>query len=240
MKLGYISKRIKNKKYKSEIIFWRNELRNYVEWYNGKKELYNTPSPSESQKVISYTEEHSAVLTWFELHQKPKYIQDLKLTVDCFRGKKIIDIGSGPFPNSLVFNECEVYNLDPLLPKYIEIGFPLFKYESRAKYIYAYSESIPVEDNIFDAVISVNAIDHVDDFEKTAIEVQRVLKPNGLLKMHVHYHEPTLGEPIRISDERFRNAYSWCCNLKKISESQNKMGHKLNNEKEKYVLWSNF
>ena len=35
---------------------------------------------------------------------------------------------------------------------------------------------MPFEDGFFDAVISVNAIDHVNDFAETAKEIKRVLK----------------------------------------------------------------
>lgn len=240
MKLSFFNKKFTDDKYGSELDFWRKEIHNYVEWYKGEKILYDTKPPLFDQKIRAYTEEHSAILTWFELHQKPKYIQDLRLTADRFKSMRLLDIGSGPFPNSLVFNDCEVYSLDPLIAKYIEIGYPLFHYESRAKFIKGFSEYIPIEDDFFDAVISVNAIDHVDDFEKTAIEIERVLKPGGLLRMHVHYHKPTIEEPLEINDMRFMSAYSWVDNLIKIFESQTKTGYSLVNEKEKYVVWSNF
>ena len=240
LKSIFLNRIFPESKYDSEINFWRKEICNYVKWYRGEAFLYDTNPPLIGQKVSAYTEEHSAILTWFELHQKPKYIKDLQLTADCFKGMKLLDIGSGPFPNSLVFSDCEVYNLDPLIAKYIEIGYPLFHYETRARFIKSFSESIPIEDGFFDAVISVNAIDHVDDFEKTAKEIRRVLKPGGLLRMHVHYHKPTIGEPLEINDTRFLSAFSGFDNLIKISESQNKTGYSLVNENEKYVVWSNF
>lgn len=240
MNLNFLNRKRSSQKIDTELDFWHNEIRNYVEWYKGKIVLYETNPPQLDQKVKAHTLEHSAILTWFEMHQKPKYIQDLQISVDRFKGMRLIDIGSGPFPNSLAFNDCEGYNLDPLLAKYIDIGYPLFHYESRAKFIKGFSEYIPVEDNFFDAVISVNAIDHVDDFEKTAKEIERILKPGGLLRMHVHYHKPTIAEPLEINDKRFKSSYSWVNNLMKISESQTKTGYSIVNQNEKYVVWSNF
>ena len=75
---------------------------------------------------------------------------------------KVLDVGSGPFPSALCFQGCDIYNLDPLMDKYIAAGYPLHCYESRARFVQAKAEAIPFEDGFFDAVISVNAIDHVD------------------------------------------------------------------------------
>ena len=44
-------------------------------------------------------------------------------------------------------------------------------------------------------------VDHVDNIEKTAQEVRRVLKPSGRFRMHVHYHPPTMPEPLDLNDE---------------------------------------
>jgi len=227
-------------KYATELDFWKNEIQNYLKWYRGEKIWYKTNPPLHSQIVDAPTEEYSAILTWFELHQKLKYVQDLQLPIDIFNNMILLDIGSGPFPNGLIFENCEVYNLDPLISDYIELGYPILQYNQKAKFIEGFSESIPMNDNFFDAIISVNAIDHVDDFEKTAQEINRVLKPHGLFRMHVHYHESLITEPIKITDERFMSAFSWINNLVKIYESKSKTGYILTNKNEKYVVWSNF
>jgi ubiquinone/menaquinone biosynthesis C-methylase UbiE len=235
----FICKSYKNK-FKAEIEFWQKQIHEYVDWYKGLKILYATSPPTECQRVISYSVKVSAILTWFELHQKEKYYKDLDLTRDCFKGMKILDIGSGPFPSALIFLDCEVYCLDPLIPEYLKVGFPIHLYENRAKFSYGYSEEMPFEDNFFDAVLSVNAIDHVNDFEKTALEVKRVLKPGGLIRMHVHYHKATKTEPVEIDDERFIDAYKWVEGIKKLFVSKSKTGYTLENNGEYYALWSNF
>ena len=240
MNFNFFKKNIEENKYGAELDFWKRELKNYIDWYNGKIIIHDTPNPLPNQKVKVYSEQDSAILTWFELHQKPKYIKDLELSVNSFKGMKLLDLGSGPFPNSLIFQDCDVYSLDPLFPKYIELGYPTFYYENRAKFVKSFSENMPFENNYFDAIISVNAIDHVDDFEKTALEIKRVLKPGGLLRLHVHYHKPTKTEPLEIDDTRFISAFSWVENLKKVSQSHEKMGHVLEDLSESYVVWSNF
>jgi SAM-dependent methyltransferase len=164
----------------------------------------------------------------------------LGLSENIFRGKTILDIGSGPIPSASVFKSCKLYCLDPLLHKYLECGYPLHYYADNIKFIHGYSENIPIEDNFFDAVVAVNAIDHVDDLEKTAKELYRVLKRNGKLAMHVHYHKPCPEEPLEINDAIFLNAFSWCKNFKKIKETKEKFGYKLKAKDETYVLWRNF
>lgn len=99
---------------------------------------------------------------------------------------------------------------------------------------------MPFPDNFFDAVISVNAIDHVDDFEQTSKEIERVLKPSGKIRLHIHYHKKTSTEPLELSDKIVGDAFSWCKNFRKVGESFQSRGYELINEDEKYVLWSNF
>ena len=122
----------------------------------------------------------------------------------------------------------------------MEAGFPIHIYESRAKFVYGFSENMPFPDNYFDAIISVNALDHVDDFNLTSNEIQRVLKPGGKLRFHLHYHLKTPTEPLELNDEIVINAFKWADNFKKISESKSKRGSLVEDLSESYTLWSNF
>lgn len=222
----------------AEIKFWRKQITKYISWYKGEiAELYGHPTPV--NKIKAYTIELSAILTFFEIHQKVKYRTDLRLTTDEFTGLKILDVGSGPFPSALCFHECEVYSLDPLFDSYLSAGYPIHCYEARGKFVHAKAEAMPFEDGFFDAVISVNAIDHVNDFAEAAKEIRRVLKPGGRFRMHVHYHPKTKAEPLELNDEVFLKHYSWVSNLKKISASKQKTGTFLSSNEELYVVWGN-
>ena len=226
-------------KQNAEVRFWQKEIKRYIQWFNGElKELYGHPSPSYN-KINEATPEISAILTFFETHQKPKYLKDLMLNENDFMAMKVLDIGSGPFPSALCFSGCEVYCLDPLFDRYISAGFPIHCYESRARFVQAKAETIPIKDAFFNAVVSVNAIDHVDDFEKTALEIKRVLKPDGKFRMHVHYHPKTTAEPLELNDEVFLKNYSWVQGLKRLHESKEKLGTVLTDPNEKYVVWGN-
>jgi ubiquinone/menaquinone biosynthesis C-methylase UbiE len=224
----------------AEIKFWRRQIGAYLKWYNGEcKELYGHPSPVESQKIRSYKPEIAALLTFFEIHQKEKYKRDLLLNEDDFVGMKVLDVGSGPFPSALCFKDCEVYSLDPLIDSYVSAGYPLHCYDSRGKFVCAQAENIPFEDGFFDAVVSVNAIDHVNDFAATAMELKRVLKTGGKFRMHVHYHPKTKAEPLELNDEIFIRNYSWVNGIKKWGESKQKVGTQVVGHNELFVVWGN-
>ena len=227
-------------KYREEEEFWVNLVRELVLWYEGEiPERRQVPSPSEEQKIKCYLKEHSAILTWFELHQKPKYAADLQLPLDVFRGIRVLDVGSGPFPSAEIFELCELYCLDPLLPQYINAGYPLHYYEARTRFVHGRSEKMPFAADFFGAVISVNAIDHVDDINLTAREIERVLVPGGKLRLHVHYHKRTPTEPLELNDSVMQEAFRWCRGLEKISENKEKMGATAG-PGETYSVWGNF
>ena len=223
----------------AEINFWRREIHRYQQWYSGElSPLYKSPSPAEEEKVSAPNLKDASILTWHKLHQEAKYLADLELSAQAFTGMKLLDVGAGPIPSATCFKGAELYCLEPLLPKYIEAGFPLHYY-GNVTFIHSVSESIPVVDNFFDAVISVNAIDHVDDLPATALEISRVLKSDGLFRMHVHYHQPTVCEPVVINDQVFGELFSNCGQLRKVSETKQNFSTDLPNE-ESFVLWSNF
>lgn len=229
-------------KEQSELNFWKSELDCYIEWYLGKRELYGFPSPLGSQRRARGQDiRKKAAIIWNELFQKKKYLTDLQLSSLSFVSKRLLDIGCGPNPSALCFVKCQIYGVDHLLNDYRLLGYPLDDYPKRYHFISAKAETMPFLDGYFDAVISVNAIDHVDNLEKTAKEIRRVLRPGGMFRMHVHYHQPTLNEPIAISDRVFRRNFYWLGDLKKIKETRYKdMGMTRAKPGESFVVWSNF
>lgn len=136
-----------------------------------------------------------------EDHDLTRYPRHLMLPADFFTGMRVLDVGCGPIPYASAFTGCNMWGIDPLLEGYREAGYDL----SRMTYICAPAERMPFDDGFFDAVISMNALDHVDDFDKTAAEIRRVAK--HLIHLEVHYHEPTVCEPHRLDDDRMRSAF---------------------------------
>lgn len=230
---------LKQTKENAEANFWQQELNRYIDWYNGDiGELYGVKSPVSKQKIKARSVKDSAILTWLELHQKPKYSKDLGLKPSTFKGKRLLDVGAGPLPSGMVFKGSQLYCLDPLYSEYLSYGYPIHYYPG-VTFINSTAEDIPFENNYFDAVIAVNAIDHVNDFAATAKEIRRVLKADGMFAMHVHYHSATAAEPIELNDAIFLKNYGWCKNLRKVSESHKKTGWEISDD-ELYVVWRNF
>jgi SAM-dependent methyltransferase len=227
------------RKRSAELQFWRQEIEQYRKWFRGElSPLYKTPSPLDHEKVKAPNEKDASILTWHKLHQERKYLENLDLPTDAFKAMKLLEVGSGPLPSATCFTHSRLYCLEPLLPEYLQAGFPLHYYDD-VRFIHAAAENIPIEDNSFDAVIAENAIDHVDDIAATANEIRRVLKPGGLFRMHVHYHQATTCEPIEFNDDLFRDLFGWCGNLQKRRASRTSHDHDLP-EHQSFALWSNF
>lgn len=225
-------------KQNAEMLFWKSEIQSYLDWYNGNLPvLYNTPCPSLTQKIKGNSLLQSAVLTWTELHQKPKYLNDLDVDANCFSGKKVLDVGCGPIPSAMCFEKADIYGVDPLISNYEKAGFPLNLYPD-VHFIESGAEAIPIEDHFFDVILSVNAIDHVDDLEKVAKELRRVAKPDCKFLMHVHYHKATVPEPIEINDSIFLNLFGWVKDIK-VKKRSSRSFTSIAKEGEEFVLWSN-
>lgn len=131
-------------------------------------------------------------------HYEPFYTNYFELPKNFYNDKVIMDIGCGP-RGSLEWadNTKERYGLDPLAKKYLKLGAD----QHAMQYVEGVSENIPFENDYFDVITSFNSLDHVEDVEKSIIEIERVLKPNGVFLLIVDIHEQaTLTEP---------SAFSW-------------------------------
>ena len=194
-------------KHEAELKHWRGELQLLHAWFvDGTSDWWGLPPvPPEKKLEISGIWITNAVLT---LHQvRPTYHEELQVEREAFKGERVLEIGCGPLAPILQFDDCERHGIDPLLDRYIEAGWPLYDYDARL--LNVHGENLPYPDNWFDSVISVNALDHVDDFRAVAKEMIRVLKPGGRMIFEVEYHhEPTLTEPISLNDQVVAEAFS--------------------------------
>lgn len=230
---------LKNHKYEKEAVFWKREILQYQMWYKGElSRLYNTPVPLPAQRVLTEDLLRSSILTWTKLHQCPKYLHELQLSPSAFEGKRVLDVGAGPIPSATCFTGCDLYALDPLLSVYRELGFPHDLYPE-VHFVEAYAEQLPFGDDFFDVILSVNAIDHIDDLVQVAKELERVSKPDCFFAMHVHYHPSTVCEPIEINDSLFEKVFGWVKGLHVVSRSKYSYSSSNVPEDEQYVLWSN-
>lgn len=203
------------RKYVAELDYWKKELENLRKWYEDATiDWWGIPPPPANKKLsVSDIWAVNAVMTMHNV--RPSYLEELQLDADYFRGQKVLEVGCGPLAPILQFRDCIRHGLDPLLDQYLQSGWPLYDYD--AKFVNAKGESMPYVNAYFDAVISVNALDHVDDFRQVASEIQRVVRVGGKICFEVEYHTPTTTEPLELNDTIVLESFS-LCDMKKVIE----------------------
>jgi len=197
------------RKYQEELGFWRQMAAQLHHWYvdGTLTDYWGVPQPSTAQRMTRSSLWMSQAIE--TLHaMRPTYLEALQVPSAHFAGRRVLEIGCGPLVPILAFSGCERHAVDPLVTNYIKAGFPLF--DLPVTTVTAPAEHLPYPDGYFDAVISVNALDHVDDFELALAEFQRVLRPGGEVRLEIEYHRPTVTEPIEVTPERLVKAFSRC------------------------------
>jgi 2-polyprenyl-3-methyl-5-hydroxy-6-metoxy-1,4-benzoquinol methylase len=221
-------------KYDEEKRFWKDEISFYVRWFHGRiKELYGVPCPKQHEKVHRFSsEELNAIETWINA-DKWRYCKRLHVEPTYFSGKKVLEVGSGPLGLSRFFAGAEVHYLDPLHAWYWQCGYPKVGYSIEAR----------IEDCMhhrYDAVISVNAIDHVDQFEDAINACEIMCDMDGEIRMDIHYHAPTVTEPHVLNDEIVAAAFKKF-DMKKIAENPSRVFYPRGThpDSDRFAVWSN-
>jgi len=125
-----------------------------------------------------------------------------------FDGKTIIDLGCGPmgalhfFPNTSI-----KIGIDNLAFNYNQV-FEVKK-KQHVEYVAADGEFLPISDECADYVFCINAFDHVDEPNTVANELERILKPKGILFLQVEINKraTTINEPHLFSTEIILNLF---------------------------------
>lgn len=91
------------KKQFEELEFWREQIySSYGEWYEGKfRHRYGIPAPSDRDQITQYgpVEKPSAPGAAADINKYPVH---LLLPTDYFVGQKLLDVGCGPIPFTLL------------------------------------------------------------------------------------------------------------------------------------------
>jgi SAM-dependent methyltransferase len=115
-----------------------------------------------------------------------EYLNEILMLFQTYSIKKILDLGcgSGGYLVSLAKNGFEVYGLDFSLEA-IEVAKSWLRDEECEGHLKIGSiyKELPYADHFFDAVLSFRVIHHakIDDIRKLIKELERVLKPQGLI-----------------------------------------------------------
>lgn len=133
------------------------------------------------------------------------------------KDKVVLDIasGSGYGTQMLAKYAKKVYGVD-VSEEAIEYSKANFGAEN-VEYKVGDGESIPLEDNSVDVVVTFETIEHIKDYNRFMDEVMRVLKPDGVAIVstpndrefaegnHFHLHEFEYSELVKLLDKRFKN-----------------------------------
>ncbi|MBR9691656.1 class I SAM-dependent methyltransferase [Candidatus Woesearchaeota archaeon] len=112
-----------------------------------------------------------------ELH-KEEQLKKIKLISEHLKVSKedkLLDVGCGTGLTTEPW-DCKRYGIDPAL-KLLERA----RNKDKIEYKLAPAEKIPYEDNFFDIVISITAIQNFEDIEKGLKEIKRVGKDKFVL-----------------------------------------------------------
>jgi len=135
-------------------------------------------------KLASVPEKEKIIKDWANKIEDSKLlVRDFEERVGEVKGKKILDVGSGPGGVSIAFAlagadmygvdiEKELYDISLIQAKEYGVSAHFFLYEG---------SKLPFLDNIFDYAISVSVIEHTTDPELYLSEILRVMKPDGKL-----------------------------------------------------------
>lgn len=143
--------------------------------FNYVEKRFPNASKKEKEKIVKDWESKVA--------KSQDLVKDFIDRVENPKGKKIIDVGSGPGGVSIAFAQAGAQITG------VDIEEDLYKisknhaefYGVYANFVLYDGVKLPFKDNHFDHAISVSVIEHVDNPVLYLSEIYRVIKPGGML-----------------------------------------------------------
>lgn len=123
-----------------------------------------------------------------------------------FLNDKIVsDFGCGPRGSLKWIKSAKIkIGIDVLVDKFVD-NFYSNIISHDMIYVKCTESAIPVPSDFIDILFTLNALDHVDSFEKMSKEIVRIIKPEGELIGSFNLNEPpTACEPISLSEEMIK------------------------------------
>lgn len=121
---------------------------------------------------------------------------------DFLKGKIVADFGCGPRGSLVWINSASLrIGIDVLADRYAN-AFPENITSHGMIYVKSTEKVIPLPSEFVDTIFTLNAIDHVDNFEVMCQEILRVLKPGGEMIASFNLEEPASPcEPQQLNEK---------------------------------------
>jgi ubiquinone/menaquinone biosynthesis C-methylase UbiE len=158
---------------------------------------------------------HKRTLTYAE------HITRYSSALDIVKGKVVLDIASGSGYGTKMLADVakKVYGVDV---NEVAVNYARKHYgRNNLEYKVGDGESIPLDDNSVDVVVTFETIEHIKDYTQFVKEIKRVLKPDGLAIVstpndlefaegnHFHLHEFEYNELVSLLKKDFKNIDSY-------------------------------
>jgi len=108
-------------------------------------------------------------------------IKDLDGILEIKQNTYILEIGSGAAGTITYVKSDNKYAIDPLEYYYSTVPEFTLDRDQKVNYYSGKGEDLPFDSGMFDLIIIDNVLDHCADPNKVFLEMERVLKPEGIL-----------------------------------------------------------
>jgi SAM-dependent methyltransferase len=145
-----------------------------------------------------------------------------EINTDFLKNKIVADFGCGPC-GSLTWADTATarIGIDVLADRYVD-AFPDNATTHNMIYLKSTEKTIPLPSDSVDVMFTINAIDHVDNFEIICNEIIRVLKPGGYFIGSFNLEEPPAScEPQQLTEKLIKENL-----LDKLEIISYKLAHK--------------
>lgn len=153
--------------------------------------------------------------------------------IDNFENKKILEIGTGTgrFSKEILKKEALFFGIDYSFNMLLKTRFNCLSLKKDLFLSQADGYNLPFKDNSFDACICINVLNHMEYHERCLCEINRVLKPGGILIANFHnlisfYF--LIGILVNIRKKSiFQEVYSKWFNYPKIKKEYSEIGFEI-------------
>lgn len=116
-----------------------------------------------------------------------RHLDGIGIAFESFQAQRILDVGCGPVGVCYFIDAKLSLGIDPLAHQFQEWNGYWGRY---VKLMQGMGEMTPIKGGVFDTIFCINVLDHSLAPAAIISEISRVLKPEGILVLHVDLDSP--------------------------------------------------